>query len=184
MDAESALGTSGRGTDERPGLPPASVQAFSAAVEMLLDAWRFPHEKPIYFDERSQDLILGARRRGEQGKGLRALTHAAFSIGLLQTCRVLQLPAVGFVILDSPLVTFREADREEAGLDAAARLEVKQAFYRDLAERVTSDQVIIVENEDPDASLRAGIVSHIFTKRSDSGRPGFLPVARTPVLKP
>jgi hypothetical protein len=184
MDAESALGTSGRVTDERPGLPPASVQAFSAAVETLLDAWRFPHEKPIYFDERSQDLILGARRRGEQGKGLRALTHAAFSIGLLQTCRVLQLPAVGFVILDSPLVTFREADREEAGLDAAARLEVKQAFYRDLAERITSDQVIIVENEDPDASLRAGIVSHIFTKRSDSGRPGFFPVARTPVLKP
>src|ERR1700730_10157155 len=110
MDAESALGTSGRVTDERPGLPPASVRAFSAAVETLLDRWRFPHEKPVYFDERSQDLILGARRRGEQGKGLRALTHAAFSIGLLQTCRVLQLPAVGFVILDSPLVTFREAD--------------------------------------------------------------------------
>lgn len=183
MDAESALGTSARVTDERPGLPPASVQAFSAAVETLLDAWRFPHEKPVYFDERSQDLILGARRRGEQGKGLRALTHAAFSIGLLHTCRALQLLAVGFVILDSPLVTFREADREEAGLDAAARLEVKQAFYRDLAERVISDQVIIVENEDPDASLRAGIVSHIFTKRSDSGRPGFFPVAEPPVLK-
>jgi hypothetical protein len=64
MDAESALGTSGRVTDERPGLPPASVQAFSAPVETLLDAWRFPHEKPVYFDERSQDLILGARRRG------------------------------------------------------------------------------------------------------------------------
>jgi hypothetical protein len=31
---------------------------------------------------------------------------------------------VGFVMLDSPLVTFREADREEAGLDSAARLEV------------------------------------------------------------
>jgi hypothetical protein len=68
-------------------------------------------------------------------------------------------------------------------LDAAARLEVKQAFYRDLAERVTSDQVIIVENEDPDPSLRAGIVSHIFTKRSDSGRPGFFPIAGPPVLK-
>src|SRR5258706_15073577 len=45
-----------------------------------------------------------------------------------------------------------------ACLDAAARLEVKQAFYRDLAQGVTSDQVIIVENEDPDASLRTGIV--------------------------
>jgi hypothetical protein len=87
-------------------------------------------------------------------------------------------------MLDSPLVTFREADREEAGLDATTRLEVKQAFYRDLAGRVTSDQVIIIENEDPDASLETGIVSHIFTKRSDSGRPGFFPVDELPILEP
>jgi tetratricopeptide (TPR) repeat protein len=183
MEAETALGSSGRVTEERPGLPPASVQAFSAAVETLLDAWRFPHEKPVYFDERSQDLILGARRRGEQGKGLRALTHAAFSIGLQHTCRALQLPAVGFVMLDSPLVTFREADREEAGLDTVTRLEVKQAFYRDLAARITTDQVIIIENEDPDASLQSSIVSHIFTKRDDFGRPGFFPIPKSPISR-
>ena len=114
-DSEAALGTAGRSPDERPGLPPASVQAFSASVEELLVAWHFPHEKPIYFDERGQDLVLGSRRRGEQGKGLRALTHAAFSLGLEQTCRNLQLPAIGFVLLDSPLVTFREPKRTKRG---------------------------------------------------------------------
>lgn len=174
-DSEAALGTAGRSLDERPGLPPASVQAFSASVEELLVAWHFPHEKPIYFDERSQDLVLGSRRRGEQGKGLRALTHAAFSLGLEQTCRNLHLPAIGFVMLDSPLVTFREAEADEAGLDAGARLEVKRAFYRDLAARVRTDQVIIVENEDPEVELRTAIVSHIFTKRVDQGRAGFFP---------
>ncbi len=174
-DSEAALGTAGRSADERPGLPPASVQAFSASVEELLVAWHFPHEKPVYFDERGQDLVLGSRRRGEQGKGLRALTHAAFSIGLEQTCRDLRLPAIGFVMLDSPLVTFREADADEAGLDAGARLEVKRAFYRDLATRVRTDQVIVVENEDPEIELRTAIVSHIFTKRADQGRAGFFP---------
>lgn len=114
-DSEAALGTAGRSPDERPGLPPASVQAFSASVEELLVAWHFPHEKPIYFDERGQDLVLGSRRRGEQGKGLRALTHAAFSLGLEQTCRNLHLPAIGFVLLDSPLVTFREPKRTKRG---------------------------------------------------------------------
>ena len=174
-NSEAALGTAGRTPDERPGLPPASVQAFSASVEELLVAWHFPHEKPIYFDERGQDLVLGSRRRGEQGKGLRALTHAAFSLGLEQTCRNLHLPAIGFVVLDSPLVTFREAEAEEAGLDAGTRLEVKRAFYRDLATRVRTDQVIVVENEDPEVELRTAIVSHIFTKRADQGRAGFFP---------
>jgi hypothetical protein len=79
-------------------------------------------------------------------------------------------------MLDSPLVTFREAQAEEAGLDAGARLEVKQAFYRDLATRVRNDQVIIIENEDPEVALRGVIVSHIFTKRLDQGRTGFFPV--------
>lgn len=179
-DAETALGTAGRTPDDRPGLPPTSVQAFSTSVEELLVAWHFPHEKPVYFEERGQDLMLGSRRRGEQGKGLRALTHAAFSLGLQQTCRSLRLPAIGFVILDSPLVTFREAEAEEAGLDAGARLEVKQAFYRDLAARVQFDQVIIVENEDPEIPLRPTIVSHIFTKRADMGRTGFFPTRSVP----
>jgi len=181
-DAEAALGTAGRISDDRPGLPPASVQAFSASVEELLVAWHFPHEKPIYFDERGQDLVLGSRRRGEQGKGLRALTHAAFSLGLEQTCRNLRLPAIGFVMLDSPLVTFREAEAEEAGLDAGARLEVKQAFYRDLATRIRTDQVVIVENEDPEVGLRGAIVSHIFTKRLDQGRAGFFPIRPAPAI--
>ena len=181
-DAQAALGSAGRISDDRPGLPPASVQAFSASVEELLVAWHVPHEKPIYFDERGQDLVLGSRRRGEQGKGLRALTHAAFSLGLEQTCRNLRLPAIGFVMLDSPLVTFREAEAEEAGLDTGARLEVKQAFYRDLASRIRTDQVIILENEDPEVGLRGAIVSHIFTKRLDQGRAGFFPIRPAPAI--
>lgn len=176
MVIETALSTAGPTREERPGLPPAAVQKFSAGVEALLEAWLFPHEKPVYFDEKSQDLILGNRRRGEQGKGLRALTHAAFSIGLLEASRALNLPSVGFVVLDSPLVTFREPDAEEAGLDAGAQARVKQAFYRDLATRSQAVQILIFENEDPDIALRAEIVSHIFTKRADQGRAGYFPI--------
>ena len=173
-DTESQLGATGRVNNERPGLPPKVVQTFSRNVEALLDAWRFPHEKPVYFDEKIQDLVIGARRRGDQGKGLRALTHAAFSVGLQQTCRELNLPTVGFVLLDSPLVTFREADQEKGDeFDQALPLEVKQAFYRDLAQRIKNDQVIIIENEDPDSEVASSINHHLFTKRADSGRSGF-----------
>ncbi len=82
----------------------------------MLEAWHFPHEKPVYFDERDQDMVLGNRRRGEQGKGLRALTHAAFTIGLQSSIAALGRSPLGFVVLDSPLVTFREADHDDGEL--------------------------------------------------------------------
>jgi hypothetical protein len=174
-EAETALGSAGRATDERPSLPAASVQALSLSVETLLDAWHFPHEKPIYFEEQRHDLVLGNRRRGEQGKGLRALTHAAFTIGLQFAIKALKKKAPGFVVLDSPLVTFREADHED-DLAPDQKLDVKQAFYSDLTTRAVDFQVIIFENEDPAAALSANMTTHFFSKQKTQGRYGFFPV--------
>lgn len=172
--AQDALITAGRISDVRPGLPAASVQAISVAVEELLDAWHFPHEKPVFFDEAKQDMVLGGRRRGDQGKGLRALTHAAFTIGLQQAISTLGRSPAGFVMLDSPLVTFREADHEDE-LAQDDKIAVKQAFYADLAKRGDLSQIIVLENEDPDPSLSSGLSVQLFSKRS-TGRYGFFPM--------
>jgi hypothetical protein len=173
-EAEAALGTAGRTSDERARLPAASVQAISVAVEELLDAWHFPHEKPVYFDEERQDMVLGNRRRGDQGKGLRALTHAAFTVGLQQAIKVLGHSPAGFVVLDSPLVTFREADHEDE-LASDEKVAVKQAFYADLADRGGLSQIIVFENEDPDPSLHDCINVLFFSKQQNHGRYGFFP---------
>lgn len=173
-EAQAALGSAGRSKDERPGLPAGSVQAVSVAVEELLDAWRFPHEKPVYFDEARQDMVLGNRRRGDQGKGLRAITHAAFTIGLQQAIKTLGRDPAGFIVLDSPLVTFREADHEDE-LAPDQKVAVKQAFYADLAGRSGLSQIIVFENEDPDPALRAHLTILLFSKQTSSGRYGFFP---------
>ncbi|MBX3564379.1 MAG: AAA family ATPase [Sphingomonas sp.] len=173
-EAHAALGSAGRSNDERPGLPAASVQAISVAVEELLDAWRFPHEKPVYFDETRQDMVLGSRRRGDQGKGLRAITHAAFTIGLQQAIRTLGRDSAGFIVLDSPLVTFREADHDDE-LAPDQKVAVKQAFYADLAGRADLSQIIVFENEDPDPALRSQLTIQLFSKQDSSGRYGFFP---------
>lgn len=125
-------------------------------------------------EERNQDLVLGNRRRGEQGKGLRALTHGAFTIGLQFAIRDLGHPPSGFVILDSPLVTFREAGEDE--LETGQKVAVKQAFYRDLAGRLGPSQLIVLENEDPDPSVQSDIVMHFFSKQRGQGRYGFFPI--------
>jgi hypothetical protein len=179
-EAQAALGSAGRTSDERPGLPAASVQAISIAVEQLLDAWHFPHEKPVYFDEGRQDMVLGSRRRGDQGKGLRALTHAAFTIGLQQAIKTLGRSPAGFAVLDSPLVTFREADHEDE-LAPDQKVAVKQAFYADLAGRANLAQIIVFENEDPDPAFRERLKIHFFSKQQTSGRYGFFPQSRLEV---
>lgn len=173
--AQDALSTAGRISDERPGLPAASIQAISVAVEELLDAWHFPHEKPVFFDEAKQDIVLGGRRRGDQGKGLRALTHAAFTVGLQQAISKLGRRPVGFVVLDSPLVTFREADHEDE-LAQDDKIAVKHAFYADLAARADLSQIIVLENEDPDPSLSSGLSVQLFSKQRSAGRYGFFPM--------
>lgn len=173
-EALTALGNAGRSNDDRPGLPAKSVQALSNAVNELLDAWHFPHEKPVYFDEGRQDMVLGNRRRGDQGKGLRALTHAAFTVGLQQAIKTLGREPAGFVVLDSPLVTFRDADHEDE-LGPAQKIAVKQAFYADLGGRAAISQIIVFENEDPDLALRPRLTLHLFSKQENSGRYGFFP---------
>jgi hypothetical protein len=173
-EAQAALGSAGRTSDERPRLPAACVQAISKAIEELLDAWHFPHEKPVYFDESTQDMVLGNRRRGDQGKGLRALTHAAFTIGLQQAIKVLGRSPAGFIVLDSPLVTFREANQEDE-LAPDQKVAVKQAFYADLACRTDISQIIVFENEDPDPGLQDRLNVLFFSKQQMTGRYGFFP---------
>ena len=79
--------------------------------------------------------------RGARGKGLRAIRHAAFTLGLLAHCRSNRTPHPGFVIFDSLLLAYRESDGKEDDLRGT---ELKEQFYRYLQE-LTEDRQVIVE---------------------------------------
>jgi hypothetical protein len=98
----------------------------------------------------------------------------------MQACDAQELPHPGLVALDSPLVTFRDRDKEgrsQSDLSTETELQVKDAFYRDLAVRAGRRQIIIFENEEPKAELRTGIVFHHFTGDPALARCGFIPNA-------
>lgn len=178
LDIEEALTDVGAAADFRPEVPPAALSAFAGHVKTLLDAWRFPDTGSVWFDEREQDLVIGNRRRGSQGKGLRALSHSAFTLGLMNACITTGHPHPGFVILDSPLLNFRPPkveETEDAEPDAEPLgEEVKQLFYASLAKTPVSRQIIVIENVDPAAALQDQMTSEIFTKAA-IGRYGFFP---------
>lgn len=152
----------------------AEMDAFARTVETVLGAWKYPSPGRVIFSEGDQDLIIGGHSRASHGKGVRALTCAAFILGIMKHCRTKELPHPSLVVLDSPLVAYQEPDSADGEVQKLRQAGVKEAFYSTLASGLTDGQVIVFENEDPPSDLKAAFTRHHFTKTS-TGRYGFFP---------
>ncbi|MET4296560.1 TolA-binding protein [Bradyrhizobium sp. LB8.2] len=150
-------------------LPSSSIHRFSTVVLDLLKEWHFPNVQSVHFDQRQRDLVIDGKNRTSFGKGLRAITQSAFSIGLLEYCRQQATPHPGFVILDSPLLSYKEPDGED---DDLRHTDLKQRFYHFLMGIPENQQVIIVENTDPPADVQALPQAIKFTSNPGDGRAG------------
>jgi hypothetical protein len=151
----------------------ASTDGFAQEVAAILKAWNVPQTDRVAFDHQANDLQLNSRLRGGQGKGLRALTHAAFSVALMTYCLKNDRPHPGFVVLDSPLLSYRGEENEPDPTQDLKSTTVDQAFYRWLANDLKHGQVIVIENRDPPQDVRARIHLHEFLPNAD--RKGFIP---------
>jgi len=157
-------------------LSPQVLHDFSKTVERILEAWDFPDTGSVHFDETSMDFVINGKLRGNRGKGLRAITHAAVTLGLLEFCRERFLPHPGFVVLDSPLLAYYKPEGEGDSLQGSA---LKQKFYKYLIEEHSDSQVIIVENEHPPEAFEGQLGLTVFTKNPQHGRFGLFPVKKS-----
>ena len=146
------------------------AEDFCQEVEYLLREWHFPDMGRVTFSEDEQDIVISGRGRTSHGKGVRAIAHAAFNLALMRLCLYDPLLHPGIVVIDSPLVVYREPDTDEGEFSR----DVKDAFYRSIADEFASAQVIIFENEDPPHDLDEAINVIRFTGASH-GRRGFIP---------
>lgn len=169
--ADLGLATIGKGPElESARVRSDEAEAFCREVENLLRAWHFPGLERVTFSEGDQDIVISGRTRASHGKGVRAIAHAAFNLALLKLCLKDERPHPGFVLIDSPLVVYREPDTDEGGFSH----DVKEAFYRSIAEDFRASQVIVFENEDPPSDLGSDANIIRFTGASH-GRQGFIP---------
>lgn len=150
---------------------------FSAEIAERLNSWGYPNPSQVRYDAMSQDIIAGDQLRAAHGKGVRAILHAAFTLGLAKYCTDREIPHPGFVVLDTPVLTYRPPDQ---GPDAAGDppQHVVDGFYRDIQRNATG-QVIVMENTNPNEPLEEDTVDIVFTAR-EFGRYGFFPVAQPP----
>jgi len=155
-------------------IPTASAEQFALAVQGILTDWHFPEEGRVIFESKTRDLAIGGKPRSAFGKGLRAVTHAAFTLGLLSYCRANQTPHPGFVVLDSPLLAYRKPEGKEDDLRGT---DLNERFYAYLQSLRSDEQVVIVENSDPPETIKSLDQVTMFSKNPHSGRYGFFPVS-------
>lgn len=148
------------------------THSFAKTVEGILSGWHFPQAGDVYFDAKARDLVIGGKSRIAFGKGLRAITHAAFTLGLLSFCRSRETPHTGFVVLDSPLLAYRKPDGKEDDLRGT---DLQEQFYTYIQQLPAETQVIIVENTDPPEAIQELTQVQLFTKSPHQGRYGLFP---------
>jgi len=157
-------------------LPPAETTEFAADIEAILQAWDFPEAGRVAWEDSRMDVTIGARRRGDQGKGLRAITCSAFLLGLLKRCLAKARPHLGLLVLDSPLLAYW---KPEGQADDLRGTRVDECFYRWMAALPANSQVLVIENRPlPDWVTDVAHVIH-FTKNRTSGRYGLFEVEQS-----
>jgi hypothetical protein len=155
------------------GIPIAIAHDFSKKLSTILKAWDFPGDCLVHFDNSLTDFVIDGKPRGSRGKGLRAITHAAVTIGLLEYCQEHGLSHPGFVVLDSPLLAYFKPEGDD---DFALKgTDLKERFYKYLVEHhATESQIIIIENQHPPLGLEDELAMTVFTGNPNEGRFGFL----------
>ncbi len=145
---------------------------FVANVEEILKRWGFPDYYPTRFLDLSRDLEIGGTPRKDLGKGYRAVACSAFVIGLMKTL-ISSKRHPGFIILDSPLTTYKKADIDQDELDESIESDMVYSVYRDLCDSYKENQIIIFDNQEPELDLVPLMNYQHFTKNKNVGRYGF-----------
>ena len=157
----------------RTDLSKTILNGLSKHVEAILKAWHFPNASTVYFDEVATDFVIDGKPRGSRGKGLRAITHAAATIALMEYCKDKEIRYPGFVVLDSPLLAYYKPEGQEDDLQGT---DLKDQFYQYLVSKNKDSQIIIIENEHPTGAYSENISLTVFTKNPHSGRYGLFPI--------
>lgn len=160
----------------RIGVDGPTAHEFAQVVSQVLTAWNFPGDRHVSFDEASYDLRIDGKLRGHNGKGVRAITHAAFKVALLVFCKERGLPHPGFLVLDTPLLTYRDPIGDDTLTDderLLAASSLKQHFFTHLASLSNVGQFIVVENVDPPSNLTS-VANVVIFRGGSGGRSGLL----------
>lgn len=149
----------------------------------LLGLWGVAGINSLYISNEEMDLMINQRSRKSFGKGKRAIFLTAFAISLMQYSLETGSHHLGFLIIDSPLVTHKDPKHGIQSLDNNDDLDmeindytnisVAQKFYKWLTNYNGVGQIIIIENDAPNLDYMSNFNYIEFTGNEQFGRRGF-----------
>ena len=157
-------------------LPSASLRKLCEEIESVLKEWKWDGNGRVEFDEAEYDIKVDGQRRQSHGKGVRAILHSAFVVGLLRYCHSIGRPHLGTVVIDSPLTSYKKGRAEDAD-DKPISAGIEAAFWHSLRSVEAGVQIIIIENKEPPTEVARAVHYEWFGgKNAKPGeRRGFIP---------
>ncbi|WP_447749826.1 hypothetical protein [Aeromonas veronii] len=136
--------------DEFDKLNYSEITVLIDDLKVFLDAIKFndTSDNKISFCFDNYDFVLNEKSRKLFGKGSRSIVYAGFVISLSEFLAREKKPHLGFVLLDSPLVTHFDKKREIEIKDINPTT-LTDAFYKHIINSKFSTQVILLENKGP-----------------------------------
>ena len=128
----------------------------------------YDNYKSLRFDEGSFDLVVNDTIKASQGEGYRAFLNAVLAITVQDIIRENGLCNIGFMCIDSPILSLKEKKDAE---DISETM--KAGLFKYFVNHSSERQMIIVENTVPDIDYKDTTMIH-FTKDEDNGRYGFV----------
>jgi hypothetical protein len=88
---------------ERGALPvgpdSSTLFDFGETIKVVLTAWGFPDADKVQFDTKLNDITVAGKARSANGKGVRAVLHAAFTVAMAIHCIDKGLPHQKLLVL-------------------------------------------------------------------------------------
>lgn len=157
-------------------IPTHALYKLSSEIKNIMNEWKFLMPDSVYFDKEERDFVIDGKLRRSNGKGFRALTHAACSLGLMKYQEGNNaFPHFGFVLLDSPLLAYEKPDNTD---DDLSNTDINVNFFNYLSEW-KDRQIIVIENKKSiPIKFNEGHQITKFTGNS-SGKYGFFPITKS-----
>lgn len=158
--------------DNNDGIILNAYKEFCEYMEKILKRWHFSIKPTVTFDKDKGLFFVNSKPTQDYGKGYRAIIYSAFVLSLIEYCKDKELPHPGFVILDSPLTTYKGKKRKN---NEDVNGDIQSAFFNDLTSWNKKIQIIILENKEPNEEVKSKINYLEFTMDENEGRYGFFP---------
>lgn len=148
--------------------------ALSDEFNAMVKACAYPGNPDSYLSIDTADAVVGGRHKKNQGKGYRAFLNTIMLFNLMKHLEEHGSYALHLLVLDSPILSLKE---KKYGISAneAATFGMKESLMRYIIENCGKNQIIIAENELPDAVDYSKANMITFTQTDAEGaRYGFL----------